>query len=67
MYNKRGVQRVRGWKYTRSRALNQAVLDDIESNIQELFDLCRLCSKAGHFITQCREKQESDLMHLLDE
>ena len=55
---KRGPQSVRGWKYVRAGPLRQAELEDIESNIRELFDLCRRCGKAGHFVSQCREKKD---------
>jgi hypothetical protein len=52
---KRGVQKVRGWKYVRPGRLTGSELRDIEENIRELFDLCRRCGKKGHFTNQCRE------------
>jgi hypothetical protein len=52
---KRGVQKVRGWKYVRPGRLTGRELRDIEENIRELFDLCRRCGKNGHFTNQCRE------------
>ena len=49
----RGIQLVRGWKYTRVHMPEEEV-QDAESNIRELFDLCRRCGHPGHFITQCK-------------
>ena len=43
---KRGPQMVRGWKYVRAGLLRREELEEIESNIRELFDLCRRCGKA---------------------
>ena len=62
---KRGPQTVRGWKYVRSGPLRQTELEDIESNIRELFDLCRRCGKAGHFVSQCRERKDRNGKPLL--
>ncbi len=49
----RGIQFVRGWKYTRVEMPKDEV-DDAEENIRELFDLCRRCGHPGHFISQCK-------------
>jgi predicted GIY-YIG superfamily endonuclease len=49
----RGIQLVRGWKYTRVHMPDEEVRD-AEGNIRELFDLCRRCGHPGHFITQCK-------------
>lgn len=49
-----GPQRVRGWKYVRPAPLTKGELCEIESNIRELFDLCRRCGKHGHFTKRCR-------------
>ena len=38
---RRGPQRVRGWKYVRPGPLTPEDLRDIETNIREVFDLCR--------------------------
>lgn len=51
--HKLGPEKVRGWKYVRKGPLLKCELKDIESNIRELFDLCRTCGKNGHFATQC--------------
>lgn len=55
---KRGFQRVRGWKYVRPGPLSKADEADIESNIRELFDLCRRCGKQGHFTMRCSETKD---------
>lgn len=49
----RGIQLVRGWRYVRVD-MQQEELEDAESNIRELFDLCRRCGHPGHFITHCK-------------
>jgi predicted GIY-YIG superfamily endonuclease len=49
----RGIDLVRGWKYTRVTMPAEERVD-AEDNIRELFDLCRRCGRPGHFITQCR-------------
>lgn len=49
----RGIQLVRGWKYTRVQMPEEEV-QDAEENIRELFDLCRRCGHPGHFVTQCK-------------
>lgn len=49
----RGINLVRGWKYTRV-VMRGEELREAEENIRELFDLCRRCGCPGHFVTQCR-------------
>lgn len=49
----RGINVVRGWKYTRVQ-MSEDDYQDAEENIRELFDLCRRCGCPGHFVTQCR-------------
>lgn len=49
----RGINVVRGWKYTRV-LMSEDDHKDAEENIRELFDLCRRCGCPGHFVTQCR-------------
>lgn len=49
----RGIQLVRGWKYTRVYMPDEDI-QDAEENIRELFDLCRRCGHPGHFVTQCK-------------
>ena len=53
----RGIPLVRGWKYTRV-AMTEAEELDAEANIRELFDLCRRCGHAGHFVGQCRARHD---------
>lgn len=53
----RGLPLVRGWKYTRPD-LTQDEQDDAESNIRELFDLCRRCGHPGHFVGQCKNNYD---------
>jgi hypothetical protein len=48
----RGIQLVRGWKYTQVQMPEEDV-EDAEQNNRELFDLCRRCGHPGHFITHC--------------
>ncbi len=52
MYLK-GMLFVRGWKYTQLE-LSVKDYEDAESNIRELYDLCRRCGGKGHFMSQCR-------------
>ena len=49
----RGVPFVRGWKFARVD-MPPDEFDEAESNIRELFDLCRKCGYKGHFCTYCR-------------
>jgi hypothetical protein len=49
----RGIDLVRGWKYTRV-AMSDEERQDAEENIRELFDFCRRCGCPGHFVTRCR-------------
>jgi predicted GIY-YIG superfamily endonuclease len=49
----RGIQAVRGWKYVRVQ-MDEDETQDAESNIRELFDLCRRCGHPGHFIGHCK-------------
>ena len=49
----RGVAFVRGWKFARvDMPLEE--YEEAESNIRELFDLCRRCGHKGHFCTHCK-------------
>jgi hypothetical protein len=54
---KHGPRKVRGWKYC-NRSISSAELKDIESNIREMLDLCRICGGAGHFASQCKRKRK---------
>lgn len=49
----RGIDLVRGWKYTRV-VMSDDERQDAEENIRELFDFCRRCGCPGHFVSQCR-------------
>lgn len=49
----RGIDMVRGWKYTRVQ-MSEEEEQDAEENIRELFDLCRRCGHPGHFVSQCK-------------
>lgn len=49
----RGVDNVRGWKYTQID-LSPADKKEAEMNIREMFDLCRRCGRHGHFIKNCK-------------
>lgn len=51
----RGVENVRGWKYVNIN-LSKQESDEAESNIREMFDLCRKCGLQGHFVAQCKSK-----------
>ena len=52
MYLK-GMSFVRGWKYTQVN-LSEKDYEEAESNIRELYDLCRRCGGKGHFMSQCK-------------
>jgi hypothetical protein len=49
----RGIRNVRGWRYT-CVEMTDEMFEDAERNIRELFDLCRRCGGANHFVTACR-------------
>jgi predicted GIY-YIG superfamily endonuclease len=49
----RGIRNVRGWRYT-CVELSDEMFEDAERNIRELFDLCRRCGGANHFMGGCR-------------
>ena len=49
----RGIPYVRGWKFCRVD-MTPEEFDEAESNIGELFDLCRKCGYKGHFCTHCK-------------
>ena len=49
----RGIPYVRGWKFARVD-MTAEEFDEAESNIRELFDLCRKCGYKGPFCTHCR-------------
>lgn len=50
---KLGANRVRGWKFVRRGPLTPAEMQEVQTNIRELFDLCRVCGKKGHFARFC--------------
>ena len=49
----RGIRNVRGWRYT-CVEMSDEMFEDAERNIRELFDLCRRCGGANHFLSSCR-------------
>ena len=49
----RGIPYVRGWKFAQV-VMSPEDFNEAESNIRELFDLCRRCGYKGHFITRCK-------------
>jgi predicted GIY-YIG superfamily endonuclease len=49
----RGIPFVRGWKFARVDMTGEEFVE-AESNIRELFDLCRKCGYKGHFCTHCK-------------
>jgi predicted GIY-YIG superfamily endonuclease len=49
----RGILFVRGWKFTQLE-MSEQDYKEAESNIRELFNLCRRCGAKGHFISQCK-------------
>jgi predicted GIY-YIG superfamily endonuclease len=48
----RGIPQVRGWKFSQV-IMTFKEFEEAESNIRELFNLCRRCGRTGHFITRC--------------
>jgi len=48
----RGIPKVRGWKFTQN-IMPFKEFAEAEDNIRELFDLCRRCGRAGHFMSRC--------------
>lgn len=48
----RGIEKVRGWRYT-TVDLTREMVNDAECNIRELFDLCRRCGGGNHFMGAC--------------
>lgn len=50
-----GVDKVRGWMYTTTHLSKEQRKHAFEQ-ICERYDLCRRCGKAGHFISECTEK-----------
>lgn len=53
----RGIENVRGWKYV-NIILSKHEIDEAESNIREMFDLCRKCGNQGHFAAHCKQKTD---------
>lgn len=49
----RGIPYVRGWKFAQV-VMVPSEFEEAESNIRELFNLCRRCGYQGHFMTQCK-------------
>jgi hypothetical protein len=48
-----GLDRVRGWKFTRRGPLSSEQAEEARKDICEKFDLCRRCGRKGHFQTAC--------------
>jgi predicted GIY-YIG superfamily endonuclease len=48
----RGIKLVRGWKYVQVEMKDEEERE-AESNIRELYDLCRRCGFPGHFVSRC--------------
>ena len=48
----RGVNNVRGWRFTRLQ-LSEEDFDDIDKEIKEILNLCRKCGRDDHFVSQC--------------
>ena len=51
----KGIQNVRGWKYTQVNMTSQEE-EEAEDNIHKLLDLCRRCRMPGHFCNVCRSR-----------
>ena len=60
--DKHGINNVRGWKYVSIR-LSAQQKEDIESNMRELWDLCRSCGQKGHFVSQCPDRKGKGARH----
>jgi predicted GIY-YIG superfamily endonuclease len=55
----RGIDKVRGWKYT-NVLLTEAEVREIKDNIREMLNLCRRCGHPGHFAAQCKNNFDTD-------
>lgn len=55
----RGAENVRGWKYT-ARNLTDEDMVNIQSELCEKYDLCRICGQAGHLSLNCCAYLESE-------
>lgn len=52
-----GVDRVRGWKHT-GKTIDFRSCMEIESDMRELFDLCRRCGSPEHFAKECKATRD---------
>lgn len=50
--SKQGVEKVRGWMYT-TRHLSEDTIENIDAQLCEKYDLCRVCGTKGHFASAC--------------
>jgi len=46
------IDYVRGWRFTKTN-LSKQDLDEVEAELREKYDLCRLCGAQGHFANEC--------------